>query len=309
MCGTMLYVATQPITYKAKGSQPELTRWQRVAYVLPCYRLVMPSSADSDDTLTSEEVQHLDRSIVGSNHRNSLAVCQGSIDRTPSLSRAHNSHTSLIQLQSAAEFKRPNSHATVSVLVSDKDFTRFRQDDDSGLDPVCISIDDDESRLTSVRAASKNSWTQLSFDCEQFSSKRHTDRNSNVSSKKQCVARCASAPNSPSGDSINLQPQLLQSADDSDILLGFKPPSSIRLRDSIDNELNYSNFCLKTPDRKYSSDCLSLPRSDSASSIGARNRAFSFDASCCEESTNSIYRQPPIGDELKARDPVVTCKW
>ena len=275
---------------------------------LPCCRLLSSSSTDNEESLSSNELQCLEQAF--SKDLDSSPSSSDPVDAPIAALRPKNSRSALIKAHAAPEFKRPKSHSTVSMLVNDCGFIRFRQDGDDSADGVFISTEEN-SHLTSraesrkswtSRAESRKSWTSLSMELMPETIQNTTTCGAPMiydPSKQRCV-RSASVPVTARAVCCDdLQTEMLRSdsiaktSDFSDTLLSFKPPSSIHLRDSIDKELNYDGFYLQTPQRNYSSTFASISSADSTGSLGTRNRAFSADAAHLETPASASPRAEP----------------
>lgn len=217
MCVTMSYIATQPFRYQPTGA----TSCFDSLYLIPCQRLCAPHSVEDGYEPSNRFVYFL-KVLSPSNRKPSSDgqtagedVSRRQIERSPT---------------------RPTS-----MLVNDNGFLRFRQEGDPDL------TDDDSERPTH-----KND-RPIPDDLTYYSASRGiTFGDISEMEGKRGTSLSLSEPNTPlpmSPNSYDFDSLSKSSA------FSLKPPSSIHLRDSIENILQIS---LDTPEGVASPTSCSL---------------------------------------------------
>ncbi len=284
MAATMSYVATQPFRY----NQPmcgKKWQWSGLFYLAPCKRLCECDQHDChDDDLDWEELPGDDLSNHVDN-RNENLVNQVLCNPEETMPMTQQNGHAPIRLQRDSPDINKNKPASrpASLLVNDNGFVRFRETGEVGGE-VLISTDDELDALDNtsplenpfVAELKRNGLINKNVDSEYYYIDKAPDKFSDplldppspdyymgsVPLTRRLATRTVSID--PDID-INTPgtPRSFYSAqmdfDCASSMWSFRPPSSIHLRDSIDNALDIPGFGLRTPD--YLNSPLNTPSS------------------------------------------------
>jgi hypothetical protein len=277
MCATMSYVATQPFRYNQTTSEKKWT-WSGFFYLAPCRRLCACDEHDlRDDDLDWEELPGDDLSNHVDNRNSNRHVNQVLCNPEETVPMTHQESYRSRREDSPNSKKQPASRPA-SLLVNDNGFVRFRQNGEVGGE-VLISTDDEldafensphtnpfvaELEKHGLINTNVNDFYYADKLPDKFYDPLIDPKMPNYFMRSVPLARRLASRNVPldTGTTTPGTPRSFYSAhselDRSDCALSvwsFRPPSSIHLRDSIENalDLDMPGFNLRTP------DCLDSP--------------------------------------------------
>ncbi|KAK2163352.1 hypothetical protein LSH36_81g05026, partial [Paralvinella palmiformis] len=278
MCATMSFVATQPLRYKGRTDRRDhlhtAERFGCSLYFCPCYRLT--AGDDPEENCNSDVTcdKYVDSSVQLDMHPGAERCWLGP---TPECHQM----TPMMKSQDGNDVTTRTSRSgkPLSMLYYDNGFVRFRQDGDSEGDPIA-STDDELDSDTGPPRYNGNDFRHISGGKNGHVAKYGNGDLSHLDPIPNGIWKGGNGKNAsvsnmgwgtPSGLRTPATPPSFCSTD-IDLNSGtfsFRPPSSIHLRDSIERELNYSEFCLRTPDNMLETvdsiqDSISLPRSPDA---------------------------------------------
>ena len=147
-------------------------------------------------------------------------IVQSDTSSDPTISHPIPSHNTYKKKKKKKGASRP-----ASLLVSENGFVRVRQDGELGGDPVMLSTDDE---LEEPNASFNHAWVNNKKDEHLYSVIQES-----------------------------WTPASLRHHDVTASMLSYRVPSSIHLRDSIDNALDMEGFTIRTPDVLNSNESLS----------------------------------------------------
>ena len=285
MCITMSYVATQPFRYNPNNSKSDDSHshscFSNFIYMAPCRRIFECDSVSlHDDDLSWNDLPiNGDLSQMDSNGAHVISE-----EATPMTANGRAAHAAAAaavanhnnEREGSSSSKRSSKVAArpASLLVSDNGFIRFREDGEMGGSPVLLSTDDELENISGDNMIRNPFYRDLLRRQEK---ERAVGRATFVNSDGITLQdefglvdtmvdpelvppprpaypvvrgafRGCSYPNT--GTNTPGTPRSFCSTDleyaASEI--SYRPPSSIHLRDSIENALNIPGFTLRTPD-------------------------------------------------------------
>ena len=280
MCITMSYVATQPFRYNEDNKNEKRSRrWSGILYMAPCRRIFECDSASlhDDDLSWADLPDHVNENEVDphgtldiSEEATPMTANGRAVQAAAAAAVAGQNEKDSGSKKSASLAARP-----ASLLVSENGFIRFREDGEMGGSPVLLSTDDELDMVNSESSMMRNPFYRdlirrqekeravgratyvntdgITLQGEFGQIESNTDPELIPPPRLTYPLRGHSFmgysyPNTGTNTPGTPRSFCSTDLDYATSEISYRPPSSIHLRDSIENALNIPGFTLRTPD-------------------------------------------------------------